>query len=92
MEGNENDLKVSYDGASAMNAFRENLRNERQTLINIFREEFGFAKKGGDPLNQTDSLSINNKGKDSLINRKNKPKNIKNNTETTQFKVEWDDE
>ncbi|HNV81454.1 MAG: AsmA-like C-terminal region-containing protein [Tenuifilaceae bacterium] len=92
LEGNENDFKVSYDGASAMNAFRENLRNERQTLINIFREEFGFAKKGGDPLNQTDSLSINNKGKDSLINRKNKPKNIKNNTETTQFKVEWDDE
>lgn len=42
IEGNNNDLKVSYDRASAREALKQNLRNEGKLIKDILREEFSF--------------------------------------------------
>ena len=43
--GQGDDFKISYDKQSAKASVAENIRNEKQTLKNILKEEFGFFKK-----------------------------------------------
>ena len=42
IEGNNNDLKVSYDRASAREALKESIRNEGKLFKDLLREEFSF--------------------------------------------------
>jgi hypothetical protein len=93
LEGNDNDFKVSYDRASARDAFRESLRAERQTLKNILREEFSFLRrKELEDLNQIDSSTLTNIWQDTLNIVKSKPRNKKDEKESTRFQIEWDDD
>ncbi len=45
VEGNGEDVKVSYDMQAAGNQIRDDIRKERQTLKNILNEEYGWYKK-----------------------------------------------
>jgi hypothetical protein len=92
LEGNDNDFKVSYDRASARDAFREGLRSEKQTLKNILREEFSFLRrKEFEELNKIDTSTLTNIWQDSL-NNKSKSRNKKDEKESTRFQIEWDDD
>ena len=44
VEGNGEDVKVSYDMEAAGKQVREDIRKERQTLKNILNEEYGWYK------------------------------------------------
>ena len=43
--GQGSDFKISYDKQSAMASIAEDIRNEKQTLKGILKEEFGWFKK-----------------------------------------------
>lgn len=78
LEGNSNDFSVSYDRASARDAFRQNLRNEGLTLRAILRDEFSFLR----PSAQEDSLKPN------ALDEKKKEQ--KKDEQSTKFTIEWD--
>lgn len=78
LEGDSNDFSVSYDRASARDAFRQNLRNEGMNLRAILRDEFSFLR----PSSQADSL----KPKSTVEQKKDKKKV----EEPTKFTIEWD--
>ncbi|PKP39896.1 MAG: hypothetical protein CVT98_00090 [Bacteroidetes bacterium HGW-Bacteroidetes-15] len=87
LEGDVNSHKVSYDGAAARNAFRENLKQERQSLKNILLDEFKFLRKEKADTSIVNkqvnpSSTIQKKGKDTLETKKDNPKYV----------IEWDDE
>ncbi|HZJ73481.1 MAG TPA: AsmA-like C-terminal region-containing protein [Perlabentimonas sp.] len=48
IEGNKNDLNVSYDRTSAREALKQNLRNEGKVIRDILRDEFSFKKNKPD--------------------------------------------
>lgn len=89
LEGDLHQSKVSYDGPSARIAFRESLKQERQTLKNILLDEFKFLRR--DKIS-TDSIELNNELTDSLnikgIDTKSKAKTKQN----PKYTIEWDDE
>ncbi len=83
--GDESDFKVSYDGKAAREAFREQLRSERQSIKEIFREEFSFLR-GREQKQEVDSIpQTPPKNTDSKDIKKNSGKQ-------TKFTIEWDDE
>lgn len=87
LEGDSNSQKVSYDGAAARIEFRENLKQEKESLKNILLDEFKFLRKQktkSDTVIQGNSeiSSANKKILDSLEKKKQPPK----------YTIEWDDE
>jgi len=76
IDGDVNDFKVSYDAESARNAFIDNLKQEKQTLKQILREEFGFLKR-----EKNDSTVVVPSTSNDTINNS-----------STKFTIEWDDE
>jgi hypothetical protein len=87
LEGDSEAYKVSYDGASARNAFRESLREEKKTLKNILLDEFKFLRKQkskNDTVIQAngDNPSAKKVMLDSLEKKKQPPK----------YTIEWDDD
>lgn len=89
LEGDSASFNVSYDVASARNAFRQSLMKEKLLLKDILREEFSFFSR----IQQLkDSLDV--KG-DTLIFEKEKvkiepKKGKKKKEETSKFIIEWD--
>ena len=45
IDGKDSDFKISYDKQSAKASVAEDIRNEKQTLKGILKEEFGWFKK-----------------------------------------------
>jgi len=45
VEGQGDEFKISYDKQSAKESVAQDIRNEKQTLKSILKEEFGFFKK-----------------------------------------------
>lgn len=45
IEGNFDDMKISYDRKSAKQKIKEDFKDQGRTLKEIFREEFGFIRK-----------------------------------------------
>lgn len=43
--GKSDDFKITYDARSAKTSIAEDIRNERQTMKSILKEEFGFFRK-----------------------------------------------
>lgn len=74
LEGDSNDYTVSYDKASARDAFRQNLRNERLNLRAILRDEFSFLI----PATRIDTT------------KKVPATEKKKEEESTKFTIEWD--
>jgi len=87
LEGDLNSHKVSYDRATARNAFKENLKQERQSLKNILLDEFKFLRREKIDTSAVNEqvnplLPVKKKGKDSVVMKKDNPKYV----------IEWDDE
>lgn len=78
VDGDTNDINVSYDGSAARQAFIQNLKTEKHALKEILSEEFSLLKKR-DKKNQTvkDSICWS---EDSLAKK-----------ESQKFTIEWDD-
>ncbi len=55
--GDGSDIKVSYDMKAAGNRIKDDIRKERQTLKQIFNEEYGTGRGmgGNEPVNTTDA-------------------------------------
>ena len=83
IDGNTDDFSVSYDRESARKAFIDNLKQEKQTLKQILRDEFSFLKRERIDTIKNDSLLTI--GKDT-VNKKDDEKT------STKFTIEWDDE
>jgi hypothetical protein len=81
LEGDDTNFNVSYDGASAREAFKQNLRQEKETLRSVLRDEFKFLRKSQE---NTDSLSLTKPSKKLLDDKDAKKKQ-------TKFTIEWDD-
>jgi hypothetical protein len=81
LEGDDTNFNVSYDRSTAREAFKQNLRKERETLLNVLKDEFKFLRKSQE---NADSLSLNlsNKKVNEQETKKKQPK----------FIIEWDDE
>jgi hypothetical protein len=74
LEGDSNDYTVSYDKASARDAFRQNLRSEGLNLRAILRDEFSFLI----PATRVDTT------------KKVPATEKKKEEESTKFTIEWD--
>ncbi|MFP4555549.1 MAG: AsmA-like C-terminal region-containing protein [Bacteroidales bacterium] len=57
LDGNSESHEVSYDGSAAKDAFRQNLREEKESLKGILRDEFKFLDRTRDESAQpSDSI------------------------------------
>jgi hypothetical protein len=91
IEGNEFDYKVSYDKRAAREALRESYRNEKQTLQNILREEFGFLRRKESSIENAvsaDSMASTSTKDKPLIKSKSKKEEKE---KSTKFEIDWDD-
>lgn len=46
MKGTPDDLKIKYDRKSAFKKLKKNIKEEKNTLLDLLREEFNIKKKG----------------------------------------------
>lgn len=85
--GDNNDFKVSYDGITARDAFKESLRQERQSVKNILLDEFKFLRRD---KAKSDTLSF--KLNDSIKSLKVDTLKNGQKIQGPKYKIEWDDE
>ncbi len=55
IDGNGDDVKVSYDMKAAGNQLKENLKKEKETLKTIIKEEYGLYRKDSGQVNRKES-------------------------------------
>lgn len=55
IDGNGEDVKVSYDMKAAGNQLKENLKKEKETLKTIIKEEYGLYRKDSGQVRQGES-------------------------------------
>lgn len=87
LEGDSQKHSVSYDRASARTNFRDNMRQERESLKSIIKDEFSFLRKSevtDDSLKRTENQnkSLFKSSRDTSNSQKTSPK----------FKIEWDED
>lgn len=63
LEGNSENQEVSYDAVAARDAFRQNLREERESLKGILRDEYKFLERTNKQTSSSND-STENKTKD----------------------------
>jgi hypothetical protein len=84
--GNVKDFDVSYDRARAIRSIKTNLKNEKDELKNIFREEFGRnSQPGNENVNDPDRVKAM---EDPAMEREENG----NEKRTGGFKIQWDDD
>ncbi|MGM0497090.1 MAG: AsmA-like C-terminal region-containing protein [Bacteroidota bacterium] len=96
MEGDSTESTIKYDKKGVKEKIRQDIKDEKDNLKQIFNEEFGFFKKDS-AFNEKDSDKIRNdefdiRWEDSDAEKKEekelKPK--KDIQDSTKFKIEWD--
>ena len=55
IDGNGDDVKVSYDMKAAGNQLKENLKKEKETLKTIIKEEYGLYRRDSGRVDQKES-------------------------------------
>ncbi len=91
IEGKDKEYNVSYDRQRAVEKVRENLKEERQELRELFREEFGRKKSTETTKEKDDEFIIEWEEEDENEQEEVKEKSSKQNkTEEKKFIIEWE--